>query len=115
MALTEYYIDGVPLPLPSGGVKLRRSDLESGESGLDESGFYHKDVLRQGLGRWELSYRDLTPGAYAGLLALLPKQSTFLFSHGEQTTQCCMEDVTAKCRRSLQGDVYDLQLTVAEC
>ncbi len=116
MALTEaYYIDGVPMPLPGGGVKLRYSHLESGEAGVDESGFYHRDLLRRGLRSWEIRYRGLTPGAYRALLAKLPQTDSFTLSIDGQTALCRQGDVDVGCRETLQGPVYDLCLTLQEC
>ena len=111
----QYLIDGKALPEANGGVKLRFSDLESGETGLDESGFLHRVVLRRGLRSWEFAYRELTPTAYGALLALLPQKDSFLLQCQEGQILCWLESLTAARRDSLQGPVYQLCFTLKEC
>lgn len=110
-----YMIDGKVLPEAKGGVKLRFSDLESGQTGLDEAGFFHRTVLRRGLRCWEFSYRDLTPTAYARLLALLPQKDTFLLTEEDSRIRCYLQSLEASRKDSLQGPVCQLCFAVKEC
>lgn len=113
--MTEiYYMDGRALPPANGGVKCRRADLESGESGRDEGGFLHRVVLRTGVLSWVFSYRDLTPTACRQLLEVLPQKDCFLLQ-GEDARRCYLEEISTHRRDTLQGTVYDVTLTVREC
>ncbi len=110
-----YYIDGEKLPELGGSVTLQMTDLESGETGRDEAGFFHRAVLRQGLRSWEFSYRELTPRAYTALMAQLPRKDSFLLKGDSDAVRCWLASLEASRAESLKGPVYRLCFTVKEC
>lgn len=80
--LTQLYlIDGKPLLTPDAGVQMSFTDLDSGESGRDESGFMHRIVKRYKVGVWSFSYSHLTQEEYSYLLSILPKSGSFSFTY----------------------------------
>ena len=114
MNTNEYYIDGVALP--GGGLAVcRTADLEAGDTGRDESGFLHRWVLRQGLRRWEFSYRDMDDAAAGALLAQLPRQDSWLLTCPEGQTLCHLKETTHRQRTTLTGTNHDITLTIEEC
>lgn len=42
-------IDSHSLPVPTGSPTIKFSDVESSDSGADEMGVYHREVLRYGV------------------------------------------------------------------
>lgn len=53
-------IDGQPLPEPTAAADIRFSDVESDDSGADEMGVYHREVLRFGVLSCTLTYGYLS-------------------------------------------------------
>ena len=50
-----FLIDGQPMYAPDGDVGISYEDLESSDSGRDESGAMHRIVLRRNAGTWSFS------------------------------------------------------------
>ena len=55
-----FLIDGQPVLAPDAGLTLGLEDIESTDSGRDESGALHRFVVRQGVEYWDFSYSRLT-------------------------------------------------------
>lgn len=72
----DFLIDGHPIPAPDAGVQLRREDVESAASGMDERGVYHRFVLRPRLKKWTLRYCLLTQQEMLYLQDLLDGKQT---------------------------------------
>ena len=64
-------IDGHPLPVPTGSPSISFEDVESSDSGADEMGVYHREVLRYGVLTASLEYAYLTNADCAYLVSLL--------------------------------------------
>ena len=76
-----YTIDGKPMLIPDAGVQMTFSDLVSGESGRDESGYMHRIVKRRKIGTWSFRYETMTQQEYAYMLSILPKGGSFRFAY----------------------------------
>lgn len=76
-----YAIDEKPLLTPDAGVQMQFTDLDSDESGRDESGYMHRIVKRHKVGVWSFQYESLTQQAYSYMLSVLPSGGTFLFTY----------------------------------
>ena len=74
-----FTIDGQPVPVPDGDMSMHTEDLVSEDSGLDESGVYHRFVVRQDVKSWEFSYSRLTGEELAYLEELFAGKNTFAF------------------------------------
>lgn len=87
----DYQIDGVPLLIPDADVSVSRSDLESGDSGRDESGVMHRIVMRQRVNTWSFSYAVLTAEEYRYMEALLAGKPEFTFTYpdADGTVKSC--------------------------
>ena len=64
-------IDSHSLPVPTGSPTIKFSDVESSDSGADEMGVYHREVLRFGVLTCSLTYSYLDNADCAYLLGLL--------------------------------------------
>lgn len=114
MNTNAYYMDGVSLP--AGGVAVcRAKDLEAGDTGRDQSGFLHRWVLRRGLRRWEIAYRELSDRAARALLDSLPRKDTCILSGPEGSVLCHLDEVTHRCRDSLAGTRHEITILIEEC
>ena len=114
MDTNEYYMDGVPLP--AGGVAVcRAQDLEAGDTGRDESGYLHRWVLRRGLRRWEMAYRDMADRDARELLGSLPQKDSFLLTCPEGEVLCHLKEITDRHCQSLTGYAHDITILIEEC
>lgn len=73
-------IDGKQLPEPTKAADVQFSDIESSDSGADEMGVYHREVLRFGVLTCTLTYGYLDNADCAYLLGLLQNKTTFQFT-----------------------------------
>lgn len=118
-------IDSHSLPVPTGSPTIKFSDVESSDSGSDEMGVYHREVLRFGVLSCTLTYGYLTNEDCAYLLGLLQGKTTFQFtcpaaSSAADVTQtitrtCYCANYGAALQRLKAGVWRDMELQIQEC
>ena len=118
-------IDGQPMPTPTDSPTIEFTDIESDDSGADEMGVYHREVLRFGVLTCTLTYGYLTNEDCAYLLGLLQKKTTFQFTCPVATgaadvTQtitrtCYCANYGAALQRLKAGVWRDMELEIQEC
>lgn len=116
---TVYKVDGSALLAPDEGVEISLSDLDSSDSGRDESGIMHRFVVREKVRTFGFSYAILDAADYAYLTGLFSGKSTFTFSYTENgATKAC----TAYCSKSSvvlhssrTGLYKNLKFNIVEC
>ena len=75
----DFLIDGTPMLTPDADVTITVTDLE-GDSGMDESGVYHRCVTRSGVHKWGFSFMAMTLEEYSYLEKLFRGKVTFEFT-----------------------------------
>lgn len=118
-------IDGKQLPEPTKAADVQFSDIESSDSGSDEMGVYHREVLRSGVLTCTLTYDYLDNADCAYLLGLLQNKTTFQFtspvaSDAADVTQtitrtCYCSNYGAALQRLKAGVWRDMTLEIKEC
>ena len=118
-------IDGQPLPVPTETADIQYTDVESDDSGADEMGVYHREVLRSGVLSCTLTYGYLDNEDCAYLLGLLQGKTTFQFtcpvaSSADDVTQtttrtCYCANRGAALQRLKSGVWRDMTLQIQEC
>lgn len=118
-------IDGQPLPEPTETADIQFQDIESSDSGADELGVYHREVLRFGVLSCTLTYGYLANEDCAYLLGLLQNKTTFQFtcpvaSSATDVTQtitrtCYCANYGAALQRLKAGVWRDMELQIQEC
>ena len=118
-------IDGKQLPEPTQAADVQFSDIESSDSGSDEMGVYHREVLRFGVLTCTLTYDYLDNADCAYLLELLQNKTTFQFtcpaaSSAADVTQtttrtCYCSNYGAALQRLKAGVWRDMTLEIKEC
>lgn len=118
-------IDGQPMPTPTDSPTIEFADIESDDSGADEMGVYHREVLRFGVLSCTLTYGYLSNEECAYLFSLLENKSTFRFTcpvssdsrDVEQTVTrtCYCTDHGAALQRLKAGVWRDAKLQIQEC
>ena len=80
MTLTNLFqIDGKSLYAPDCDIEPSYSDLDSSDSGRDEAGYMHREVVREKVATWPIAYSCLTDDEYKytiGLFAGKPHSSS---------------------------------------
>lgn len=122
---TLLQIDGHSLPVPTGSPTIKFSDVESSDSGADEMGVYHREVLRFGVLSCTLTYGYLTNEDCAYLLGLLQNKTTFQFTCPVATSAadvkqtitrtCYCANYGAALQRLKAGVWRDMELQIQEC
>lgn len=118
-------IDSHSLPVPTGSPTIKFSDVESSDSGADEMGVYHREVLRFGVLTCTLTYSYLDNADCAYLLGLLQNKTTFQFTCpipgdaadvAQTTTRTCYcSNYGAALQRLKAGVWRDMDLKIKEC
>lgn len=116
----DFLIDGRPLLLPDEGVQINLEDLDSSESGRDESGVMHRVVLREKVRKYSLPYGRLTQEEYMYLLSLFAGKPTFVVEKREPdgqtvtfTAYCSKVGISLYNKRT--GLYKNLTLNIIEC
>ena len=110
-------IDGQPMPTPTDSPSIEFADIESDDSGADEMGVYHREVLRFGVLNCTLTYGYLNNADCAYLLGLLQNKTTFQFtcpvaSSADNVTQTVTRTCSASRRAS--GGIWNCRFKSAE-
>lgn len=74
----DLLIDGQPVLVPDAGVTISLEDLDSSESGRDESGYMHRVVLRTDVRKIPLTYSSLTREEYLYMESLFRGKQDFI-------------------------------------
>jgi hypothetical protein len=93
-----FTINGKPMLVPDQDVSVSYEDLDSSDSGRDESGVMHRFVVRHKVGKWGFSYGHLTEEEKQYMEGLFAESATFSFGHPGRLDGSKMETTT--CYRS---------------
>ena len=123
MTLTNLFqIDGQHLYAPDAGVEPSYADLDSSDSGRDECGVMHREVVREKVATWPFAYAALTDAEYSYLIGLLAGKATFAFTHPKAgsstetvTTACYCSNYSIAWRSARDGRWRNLKFNIIEC
>lgn len=79
-----FKINGVSMLAPDAQVAASFEDLDSADSGRDESGVMHRIPVRYKVGSWSFSYDHLTEEEKNYMESLFPDQADFEFTHPDR-------------------------------
>lgn len=116
----DYLIDGEPMLVPDADVSLSFADLDSSDSGRDESGIMHRIVVRERVATWGFNYSNLTAEEYRYMRALFAGKPEFAFIYRnlegdlvETRAYCSNESITYHNARL--GLYKNLKFNIIEC
>lgn len=116
----DFQIDGRPILTPDEGVRIIKSDLDSEDSGRDESGVMHRQVLREKVVTLELEYAVLTQREYQYTETLFAGKATFTVEYldlngklAEMTAYCSKTSIFLHNART--GIYKNLKFSIIEC
>lgn len=91
-------INDQPLIPPDNEMAWSYSDLDSSDSGRDESGVMHREVVRHRVGTASFVYSHLSDEEYAYLCNILDNAGdTFSFTHPVRGSSTRLETTTCYC------------------
>lgn len=94
-AKTELFlINGQPMLVPDAEVGVSYEDLDSSDSGRDESGVMHRIPVRYKVGSWSFTYSHLTEEEKQYMESLFPDAADFTFTHPDRLDS----SVTVSCK-----------------
>lgn len=93
-----FKINGRNMFAPDEDMELSFEDIDSADTGRDETGTMHRIVVRYKVGHWSFNYASVTDDEYEHMESLFPDEGTFQFTHpGRRSTDT---PVTTECYRS---------------
>lgn len=96
-----FQINGMPMLVPDAEVGASYEDLDSSDSGRDESGVMHRIPVRYKVGTWSFSYSHLTEAEKQYMESLFPDAAAFQFTHPDRVDSTAA--VTCRAYRSKYG------------
>lgn len=89
---SEFLINGEPMLVPDADLGITANDLDSEDSGRDESGVMHRQRLRERVKTWSFEYTVLTHADYLYMETLFAGKADFEFTYRD------LDGSIAKCR-----------------
>ena len=102
--LTNYLVDNAGLLVPDNEISESYEDIDSPDTGRDETGYMRRTVVRYKVGKWGFEYKTLSKHDYAALESLFGDNATFMFTHPSRTNPDTL--VTTECYRSKYSLTY---------
>lgn len=114
-----YKVDGAPLLTPDEGAELSLADLDSSDSGRDESGVMHRIVVREKVRTFGFSYAVLDAEDYAYLQSVFAGKPTFTFTYPDggkaKTCTAYCSKTSVVLHNSRTGLYKNLKFNIVEC
>ena len=116
----DLLIDGEPILTPDEDLEMEYNDLDSAESGRDESGVMHRILLRPGVRKLTLHYGSLTREEYRYMAGLFGGKADFAVTYrdhdGEESQfRAYRSGHSITVRNARTGLYKNYKLTLIEC
>lgn len=115
----DYKVDGVPILVPDSEVTITRNDIDSEDTGRDESGYMHRIVVRSRVKTWEFPYSHMTAEEYSYMCGLFDGKATFTWTYTEngtvKTTDAYCSNDSIVYQNARTGEYRNYKITVIEC
>ncbi|MDD6319608.1 MAG: hypothetical protein PUA63_01935 [Oscillospiraceae bacterium] len=120
---TELFkIDGAAMYAPANEQAHSFEDLDSADSGRDESGIMHRFRVREKVGSWSFEYPICTEAEKNAILAQFAGKETFSFTHPGKNDSTVPETCTAYMSKysiawhsAKNGLWHNLKFNIIEC
>lgn len=122
--MRQYYydvlVDGKPILIPDADITAEYSDLDSAESGRDESGVMHRIVLRRGVLKLVIPYGSLDREEYLYMESLFAGKRSFTLTYRDHDgsiaeRQCYRSNHGIVLRNVRTGQYRDYKCSIIEC
>lgn len=120
--IDQFKINGKPLLAPDEGVGFSYEDLDTDDTGRDESGYMHRIVARHKVGSWAFSYAALSEEEKAYMEGLFPDAPDFEFTHPDRkdasqlvVSTCYRSKFSISWYNAKTGQWRNYGFTIVEC
>ena len=117
-----FLIDGEPILAPDTNMGISLEDIEAPDSGRDESGFYHRFLMRRNVGKWTFTYAHLTKDEYRYMEQLFADKDAFEFTYPDRADPAALQVTKAyRAKHSIDwysaaiGLMRNYRFTIIEC
>lgn len=117
-----FLINGKPMFAPDANVDFSYEDLQSADSGIDESGYKHRIVVRYKLMSSTFVFSHISEKDLQYMESLFPDAPDFEFTRPSRldssipvTSRCYREKYGISWRNALTGDWRNYGFTITEC
>lgn len=116
----DFQIDGKPILMPDEDVDISKADLDSEDSGRDESGVMHRQVVREKVLTMNLAYGVLTREEYLYMESLFAGKPEFTVEYLDRdglparTTAYCSK-LSVVLHNARTGLYKNLKFSIIEC
>ena len=117
-----FLINGKPMFAPDAHVDFSYEDLQSTDTGVDESGYKHRIVVRYNLMKTTFSFSHISEEDMQYMESLFPDEPDFEFTRPSRldssipvTTRCYRGKYSISWRNAVTGDWRNYGFTIIEC
>ncbi len=108
-----FQVNGQPMPVPDGRVKITETEILDAQSGQDEKGIMHR-FPRGKVRTWHFFYRHLTEEDRQYLEGIFPATGVFTFSHPAGEGVCYRTDYSIVFQNAPEGLWGDCNFRITE-
>lgn len=98
-----FKIDGLPMVAPDQDAQFSYEDIDSADTGRDETGRMHRSVVLYKVGKWAFTYNKISNADYEYMEQLFGNKAEFKFTRPDRSNPDVMR--TTMCYRSKYGMV----------
>ena len=117
-----FLINGKQMIQPDEEPTFSFEDLDSSDSGRDESGVMHRFTIRSKVGSWSFSYGHLTESEKKYMEEIFGDESTFNFTRPDRvdsskkvTTECYRSKYSISWKNARTGIWKNYKFNIIEC
>ena len=103
-----YQVNGHQLYAPDSPMEESYEDIDSADTGRDQAGYMHREVVRYSVGKWMFVYQSLTKAEYEYMESIFPREGAFQFTHPSANNHAVTETTSCyRSKRSFQWEGVD--------
>lgn len=117
-----FKVNGNPMFAPDADMDFSFEDIDSADTGRDETGTMHRIVVKYKVGTWSFNYSGVTEEEYNYMESLFPDEGTFEFTHPSrhnsdelETTTCYRSKYSISWRHARKGQWRNYKFNIIEC
>lgn len=116
----DFLIDDQPILMPDADITIEYTDLDTNESGRDESYVMHRIVARRGVKKWPLPYAVISRDEYLYMESLFKGKDTFTVKYRDhdgtlQECLCYRSNHSITVHNVRTGDYRNYKFNIIEC
>lgn len=116
----DLLIDGKPVLTPDADIAIEYNDLDTSESGRDESYVMHRIVARYGVRKWPMTYKTLSREEYLYMESLFKNKGSFTVTYrdhdgAKKECICYRSKHSITVHNARTGDYKNYKFNIIEC